>query len=524
MTTDPQTDFDGCNRECRKAGAHTLRWGGCERAPEPEPTVSMSMIYKDPEDGYPSIGFDSYTVAGLADLIEPALRRVHARIGPNALAMLHRGETVALSGGEYADLAREAAHAIVHRNDEQPPAVSVAAPPAGQADELEQEARRLRLMVDEYGIGASALTDKLKRVRDRHRDTCILATGKVRPTAFTCEMCEVLDAPAAAPPAPVDRAAVLREAADELDAHAAQLADTSDDPAAFVAKARTRAATEWRVAAALLRRLAEDATPVAPSAAPANEPVPSVATSRAPKAEALLLHFTAEAHRRKWSYDRGLDDDGVPVESEAFDALHRLGDEMNAALHKLRRLASETPGPETQGARCGCPHPADEHSVYGCVDGCGCEWMPKRPPMDPVRILGIKAEPEPRQSCACGQDGCEYCDVDEEDEEEPEIVHACPPDGSGLTPCCGRTPFELPLTDRISSEVPVTCTTPPAVVAEPGKEANTDPHCGSTHRFEHHGIARCERPPQHAAVHLGHTDDGTLCEWPVAVLPGKDPS
>lgn len=40
---------------------------------------------------------------------------------------------------------------------------------------------------------------------------------------------------------------------------------------------------------------------------------------------------------------------------------------------------------------------------------------------------------------------------------QPETVHGCPPDGSGLTPCCGRTPFELPLTDRISSEVPVTC-------------------------------------------------------------------
>lgn len=38
-----------------------------------------------------------------------------------------------------------------------------------------------------------------------------------------------------------------------------------------------------------------------------------------------------------------------------------------------------------------------------------------------------------------------------------ETVHACPPDGSGLTPCCGRTPFELPLSDRISSEAPATC-------------------------------------------------------------------
>jgi len=42
-------------------------------------------------------------------------------------------------------------------------------------------------------------------------------------------------------------------------------------------------------------------------------------------------------------------------------------------------------------------------------------------------------------------------------DEETETVHACPPDGSGLTPCCGRTPFELPLGDRISSEAPTTC-------------------------------------------------------------------
>lgn len=27
---------------------------------------------------------------------------------------------------------------------------------------------------------------------------------------------------------------------------------------------------------------------------------------------------------------------------------------------------------------CRCPHPADEHSVYGCADDCACEWMPRR--------------------------------------------------------------------------------------------------------------------------------------------------
>ena len=33
-----------------------------------------------------------------------------------------------------------------------------------------------------------------------------------------------------------------------------------------------------------------------------------------------------------------------------------------------------------------------------------------------------------------------------------EIIHACPPDGEYLTPCCGHTPFELPLTDRMTMD------------------------------------------------------------------------
>lgn len=38
-------------------------------------------------------------------------------------------------------------------------------------------------------------------------------------------------------------------------------------------------------------------------------------------------------------------------------------------------------------------------------------------------------------------------------------VHACPPDGSGIMPCCGRTPFEVPRTDRMTSDPAlVTCT------------------------------------------------------------------
>lgn len=38
-------------------------------------------------------------------------------------------------------------------------------------------------------------------------------------------------------------------------------------------------------------------------------------------------------------------------------------------------------------------------------------------------------------------------------------VHACPPDGSGLTPCCGRTPFEIHALDRMAVDLDlVTCT------------------------------------------------------------------
>ncbi len=39
-----------------------------------------------------------------------------------------------------------------------------------------------------------------------------------------------------------------------------------------------------------------------------------------------------------------------------------------------------------------------------------------------------------------------------------EVVHRCPYPGTGVTPCCGRTPFELPLTDRLTlSHEDTTC-------------------------------------------------------------------
>ncbi|MFM9629407.1 hypothetical protein ACKI10_17490 [Streptomyces galilaeus] len=106
MTTDRNltADYDGCNRRCRLAGAHTLAWGECEHAPQSEPTVSLSCVYTD-TDGHPSIGFDTYTVPELARLIEPVL-----------------GDPLK---------AAAAARRIVHRHDDLPAAVPVP-PPADQ--------------------------------------------------------------------------------------------------------------------------------------------------------------------------------------------------------------------------------------------------------------------------------------------------------------------------------------------------------------------------------------------------------
>lgn len=37
-------------------------------------------------------------------------------------------------------------------------------------------------------------------------------------------------------------------------------------------------------------------------------------------------------------------------------------------------------------------------------------------------------------------------------------THLVPPDGEALTPCCGKTPFELPIGDQITSDgETVTC-------------------------------------------------------------------
>lgn len=109
--------YDGCHRECWKAAAHTLNWGLCAHAVEPPPTASLSHVYTDAEDGQRSIDFDRFTVAELAELIEPALSGVGIRLGPTARALIQDGHEVWLSSDEIRRLALAAADAIVtHSN------------------------------------------------------------------------------------------------------------------------------------------------------------------------------------------------------------------------------------------------------------------------------------------------------------------------------------------------------------------------------------------------------------------------
>jgi hypothetical protein len=285
--TETAVDFDGCNRKCRQAGAHTLVWGECEHAPEPEPTVSLPRVYTD-TDGFPSIGFDTYTVTQLAELIEPALHTIKIHLGPNALALLERGEEVRLSVGEYVSLALAAADAIVHRNAPSAPAVpAVPAVPAGQAPATYQTtpSRRAGLRAEiaaaleaaDYrmdmrrGDLADAVLPVLYRewpwlraeAEEAPTDRAVLreqiaealmrwAEGNNAPQYASMRRPETVranaysraDAVLAILPAPVDRATVLRELADK--------------------------AEEWdgHITVQELRRLAAEATPAVVAAVP----------------------------------------------------------------------------------------------------------------------------------------------------------------------------------------------------------------------------------------------------------------
>ncbi|MCX4232075.1 hypothetical protein [Streptomyces ortus] len=169
-TTDPETarDFDGCRRDCRLAQAHTLVWGECEHAPKPEPTVNMSVVYTA-ADGHPSIGFDTYTVPELARLIEPAA-----------------GDALR---------AAAVARAIVHRNDEQPPAPAapaVPSAPASRAAHLSAAGERRAALRERLAAVPAAEEQPDNETPDEARQSC--ACGQ-----DGCEHCDTDEEPLLCP-------------------------------------------------------------------------------------------------------------------------------------------------------------------------------------------------------------------------------------------------------------------------------------------------------------------------------------
>ena len=88
-----------------------------------------------------------------------------------------------------------------------------------------------------------------------------------------------------------------------------------------------------------------------------------------------------------------------------------------------------------------------------------------------------------------------------------ETTHACPPAGSGLTPCCGRTPFELPRTDRLTVDgTQVTC--------GPRRAATLDEQLTRVREL----VVRTEQ--EHGSVHLLVAPDNPLVLAGVTAVDG----
>jgi hypothetical protein len=181
------------------------------------------------------------------------------------------------------------------------------------------------------------------------------------------------------------------------------------------------------------------------------------AAELSPVERTMLVYALDQAQEKIWSEDGFTDED-------------------QAAVTSLRRRADETSRAETQDSEA---HPAEHTWAAELHDPLADEWVPGTRYI--TRDRAVNALTHARAIGPTWKDGTpterrlvratttytvERAAVAQP---ETEIIHGCPPDGSGLTPCCGRTPFELPRKDRISSEAPVTC--PAAAPAQPAEEA-----------------------------------------------------
>lgn len=205
------------------------------------------------------------------------------------------------------------------------------------ATEAQEEVRRLGLMVDEYGAGASALTDKLRRVRDLHRETCVVAQGVILPPVASCGLCEVLDAPAVPVSPPTDQTALRDRIAEAL--------YRREWPRKQI----------WQQALAMDREVFEAMADAVLAVLPEPADRGAVLREAAGIAESLRRFEPATGARKSAQVSENV-------------GILRVAEE-------LRRLAAEAPTatkPETE-AVCVCGHPTRQHFEDACLlTGCGC--------------------------------------------------------------------------------------------------------------------------------------------------------
>lgn len=117
-----------------------------------------------------------------------------------------------------------------------------------------------------------------------------------------------------------------------------------------------------------------------------------------------------------------------------------------------------------------CGHTLNWHvQLAGCTAALSCPCVTFQPPASAATEatchIGGRANAEDCPACRAERQNLPYpflCPGEPDEQRPTEFVHAIPPIGSGLTPCCSRNPIELPLGDRISSEATVTCPGRPA--------------------------------------------------------------
>ncbi|QES45232.1 hypothetical protein DEJ49_33370 [Streptomyces venezuelae] len=108
-----------------------------------------------------------------------------------------------------------------------------------------------------------------------------------------------------------------------------------------------------------------------------------------------------------------------------------------------------------------CPHPSTWFDRSVCPEPCGSMHERCARCGRAVDDCALTAHDEGEHAFCGGE-----CNVDQAGQSE--IIHAAPPLDEGITPCCRRTPFELPRIDRMTTDYAlVTCRRVNAIAADP---------------------------------------------------------